>query len=52
MDKNEQEGLNDTQTYMNAAVDLMFTKMQASRGFNLFVERSLASMIIELKQLD
>ena len=37
---------------MNASVDLMFKKMQASRGFNLFGERSVASMIIELKKLD
>ena len=49
MDNNKQGELVDKQTYMNEAVDLMFTTIQASRGFNIFVERSVAAMVKGLK---
>ena len=52
MDKNEQDGLNDTHPYMNAAVNVMFTKIQASRGFKMFEERAAPVMVKELKQSD
>ena len=32
-DKKEQEGLNDTEIYMNTVANVMFTKIQASMGF-------------------
>ena len=34
------------------AVKVMFTQMQATRGFKLFGERAVAAMIKELKQLE
>ena len=35
----------DVEASMKSAVNVMFTQMQATRGFNLFVERVLAAMI-------
>ena len=35
----------DVEESMKSAVNIMFTQMQATRGFNLFVERVLAAMI-------
>ena len=51
MDNNQQEVLDDTHTYMNMELDVMFTQMQASRGFKLFGEIAVAEMVKELKQL-
>ena len=36
MDKNEKQVLNDMHLYINAEVNVMFTKMQESRSFNMF----------------
>ena len=52
MDKNEQEGRNDTHTDMNTAVNVMFTQIPASRGFNLFGERLVAETVKVLNKLD
>ena len=52
MDKNEQEGRNDTHTDMNTAVNVMFTQMPEFRGFNLFGERLLAETVKVLNKLD
>ena len=52
IDKNKQEGLNDTHNYMSAELDLLFTLIQAFRVFNLFGEIEVVSMVNELKQLD
>ena len=41
----------DMETSMQLAVDVMFTKMQATQGFKLFGERAVATMVNELKQL-
>ena len=38
--------------YMNAEVNVMFTKTQSFRGFKLFGWVSVAAMVKELKQLD
>ena len=40
----------DVETSIKAAVNVMFTQMQATRGFKLFGERAVAAMIKELKQ--
>ena len=37
---------------MKALENLMFTKMQASRGFKLFGERAVVAMVGDLKKLD
>ena len=42
----------DVEASMKYDVNLMFTKMQDIRGFNLFGERVVAVMIKELKQLE
>ena len=42
----------DVETSIKAAVNVMFTQMQATRGFKLFRERAVAVMIKELKQLE
>ena len=42
----------DVETSIKASVNVMFTQMQATRGFKLFGERALAAMIKELKQLE
>ena len=52
MDKNERGGLNDTQMCMNAALNVMFSQVQASRGFNLFSEIQVEEIVKQLKQLD
>ena len=45
MDKNEQEGLNDTQTYMNAELIIMFKQMKTSKSFKLLSERAVVEMV-------
>ena len=42
----------DVETCIKAAVNVMFTQMQATRGFKLFGERAVAAMIKEQKQLE
>ena len=42
----------DVETPIKAAVNVMFTQMQATRGFKLFGERAVAATIKELKQLE
>ena len=37
---------------MKSAINVMFTQMQATQGFNLFGERTVTAMIKELKQLE
>ena len=37
---------------MNAALNVMFTQIQASSGFNISGEIYLSSMVKELKKLD
>ena len=44
--------MDDTHTYTNTAVNVIFIKMQSSRGFKLFGERAVAEMVKELKQLN
>ena len=41
----------DVETSIKAAANVMFTQIQATRGFRLFGERAVAAMIKELKQL-
>ena len=52
--KHETEKKNsfDVETSIKASVNLMFTQMQATRGFKLFGELAVAAMIKELKQLE
>ena len=52
--KHETEKKNtfDVETSIKAYVNVMFTQMQATRGFKLFGERAVAVMIKELKQLE
>ena len=50
--KTENKNTFDTETSIKASVNLMFTQMQATRGFKLFGERAVAAMIKELKQLE
>ena len=38
--------------YIRAAVNVMLTQIQASRGFKLFGGRSVAAIVKYLKQLD
>ena len=56
MDENKHETKKnntfDVETSIKAAVNVMFTQMQATRGFKLFGERAVAAMIKELKQLE
>ena len=52
MYKTEQQGLNDTHIYINAEVNVMFTKTQSFKGFKLFDQISVAAMVKYLKQLD
>ena len=56
MDKTKNEAKEkkryDMEASMKYAVNVMFTKMQATRRFNLFVERTVAAMIKEPKQLE
>ena len=40
----------DVEMSIKAAVNVMFTQIQATRGFKLFGERALADTIKELKQ--
>ena len=47
----EKKNIFDVETSIKASVNVMFTQMQATRGFNLFGERAVAAMIKELKQL-
>ena len=49
MDRNKQDVLNNTHTYMNAAVSLMFTKVQSSRFLNVFGEIAVVAIVKELK---
>ena len=42
----------DVETSIKSSVNVMFTKIQATRGFKLFGERAVAAMIKELKQLE
>ena len=42
----------DVETSIKASVNVMFTQMQATRGFKLFGERAVAAMIKELKELE
>ena len=42
----------DVETSIKASVNVMFTQMQATRGFKLFGDRTVAAMIKELKQLE
>ena len=51
VDKKKQEGMNDIHTYMNAVVNVRFTKIPESRGLNLFGERVVAAMVKALNQL-
>ena len=39
----------DVETSIKAAANVIFTQMQATRGFKLFGERAVAAMIKELK---
>ena len=39
----------DVETSIKAAVNVMFTQMQATPDFKLFGERAMATMIKELK---
>ena len=41
----------DVEASMKYAVNLMFTKMQATQGFDLFGKRVVVAMIKELKKL-
>ena len=41
----------DVEASMKSTVNVMFTQMQATLGFNLFGESVVAAMIKELKQL-
>ena len=50
--KTEKKNTFDIETPIKASVNVMFTQMQATRGFKLFGERSVAAMIKELKQLE
>ena len=38
----------DVETSIKAAVNVMFTQMQATQGFKLFGERAVAAMIKKL----
>ena len=42
----------DVETSIKAAVKVLFTKMQATQGFKLFRELSVAAMLKEFKQLE
>ena len=42
----------DVEVSMKLAVNVMFTQIQGTRGFNLFAERAVAVMIKELKKLE
>ena len=42
----------DVEMSIKAAVNVMFTQMQATRDFKLFGERAVAAMIKELKHLE
>ena len=42
----------DIETSIKDAVNVMFTQMQATQGFNLFGERAVAALIKEFKQLE
>ena len=52
--KNEakEKKTHDVKAYMKSAVNVMFTQMQATQGFNLFGERAVATMTKEPKQLE
>ena len=41
----------DVESSIKSYVNVMFTQMQATCGFNLFGERAVASTIKELKQM-
>ena len=45
MDNNERGELNDTQMYINAALNVMFIQVQVSRGFILFSEISVEEIV-------
>ena len=55
MDENKNEAKKknkfDLETSIKAAVNVMSTQMQATRGFKLFGEPAVAAMIKEFKQL-
>ena len=42
----------DVEASMKYSVNVTFTQMQATRGFNLFGERAVSVMIKELKKLE
>ena len=42
----------DVEASMKYSVNVMFTKMQATLGFNLFVYNEVDAMIKELKKLE
>ena len=48
----EKKNTFDVETSIKTSVNVMFTQMQATRGFKLFGECSVATMIKELKQLE
>ena len=50
----ESEVMNNknTHAYMQAAVNVMFTYMNAKKGINIFYERCISAMIKQFKLLD
>ena len=44
-DKHTTKDMWYTHTYIQTAVNVMFTKIQATKYFNLFVERDVVEMI-------
>ena len=50
--KSKREKTYDVEASMKSDVNVIFTKMQATRRLNLFGERAVAAMKKELKQLE
>ena len=50
--RNKQKVLVNTHMYMHAAINVMFTKIQAFSSFKMFGEIAVAAMVKDLKQLD
>ena len=51
-DSKNEDNHDETKTYMNRAVGVLFTQMTAKRGIKLFGERAIAAMTKEFNQLD